>query len=1341
MGAEQSRGQRSVEEFQSTNQCFRSVVKNRRLSIDIVEMPGKIQQLTMADFQELADLESITLEDRSIESIEDGVFEKVPGLKKLKLERNALKTLTVKTFFGLANLEELYLGENELTTIENDWFKELKKLIKLDLHGRTLTTLKEQAFAGLDKLVYLDLSGNCIASCSARPFQHLASLETLVLNNNRLRVLERSMFSGMSSLTDLELKDNGIQSIEVSAFEGLTALSNLNLQRNKITNLDSGCFEGLESVAKLFLHNNEIVVITPRAFKGLSALSELSLCANKINRIEVDGFAGLGSLSEIHMDKNPLFEINRASFAALTGLSKMDMNEILIPSFPSFVFADLVNLLELDLSNSNIVEIQSKTFAELESLLKLDLSKNKITHIVAHDTFVGMTSLQKLNLSNNKIEKLNVESLASMSALREIYVDGNPLRCDARFYENLGDSLKRLYVAVSNPSSDEETRSFLTSFHVIVVPNQQLFKKMKSTAGNVSDINRLVTLLAPALNMRAKVREQLLEIEFRTLGDRKSDDEENEGGQATAQTSIEIKRGKLIALQDADFIKFPALSDFLTIIEADPNINHVLKDFNTAELLNMSSRLQKRTDSLEEEMGVSFSDDVTLKFRQVCALFIFNEQDALALSFLMEMLKAKDNEAFHKGLFESAILKFGDIPDNVRTRYLTVMNVLAKNCSSEEVISNLETSPSVRAMQPEEIRDICLSYIEGSKYPLIAALESFRFFLLLAANYSDPTFDTCAAQFMEKAHEVVVAMPNTQLAFLIMCQENDRGIKALEFAFKNKFSIFFGHPKVKKVFEEYATVPDFMKIEDTNRKVDSLKVKMIEKADHYFTTPMVKFAVRIISSIIFLLLFLIYLAQDDSKGLHDGFTGLEIVLYVFAGSILLEESSQLRDKGFDYFSSGWNTLDMTSIALFFIMIIVHLVGLFDPKSDPDADDTIAGIVDTTFNIAAGANILTLALRFLNIFRWHRKFGPMLRIVLEMVSDILVFVAFLLVILVGFSFAFFFVLRRFDLDGYTSVGVTISTMFFAFIGDFDSDVFYCTKYDYTSDDYCDSDWAVEHAKYQNDGLFGFIYALFVLYILSSLVTLLNLLIAMMSTTYDRVKETSEYEYMFLRCDLIHETHQEKAILPPPFTILVYFCHFMFYLLTPCMNMCCAHHEKRMKEQLEGTKAGSELAMLEERRETLDSGDDLKEEASNNEGWYCSVCYTYNFDDEARKVWRKYLKHACKGYNRNYAEMLPQDIVICRTCCQLKNDMTKSEMIKQRISILLWKMFVFPIRSVLFLPQLVISLIGRYVFTTRMSKLIYLVWKTNLRLHRIWFLLLVLSILQTHRKSSLQVLETC
>ena len=158
--------------------------------------------------------------------------------------------------------------------------------------------------------------------------------------------------------------------------------------------------------------------------------------------------------------------------------------------------------------------------------------------------------------------------------------------------------------------------------------------------------------------------------------------------------------------------------------------------------------------------------------------------------------------------------------------------------------------------------------------------------------------------------------------------------------------------------------------------------------------------------------------------------------------------------------------------------------------------------------------------------------------MNMLSDIANFFIIWILFFVGGSFAAYYIIGG-DLQDEVALGTLSSVMFYIFktlIGQQDWDK---TKSIENTDD-PDNEFEVFDETRSN-----MLQSLLFFYSIFGTILLLNLLIAMMASSYDRVQNISLQELNKQKIDTIYELDRSRAIITPPFNVLAYTCYAYWY----------------------------------------------------------------------------------------------------------------------------------------------------------------------------------------------------
>ncbi len=250
--------------------------RTRTVQDEIVNTLSGVSRCEDVTADHLANLITLDLGRRNINSLKAGDFAGLSKLQNLYLQNNRLTDLPATLFNDLSNLQNLYLQQNRLTDLPATLFNGLSELQTLNLYGNALTSLPATLFNGLSKLRVLNLgaNGNIKDKSLTMPatlFNGLSNLESLDLTHNHLTSLPATLLNGLSNLQGLDLSDNHLTSLPATLLNSLSNLESLDLSDNHLTSLPATLLNGLSKLKHLLVQNNPALTSLPAGlFAGLA---------------------------------------------------------------------------------------------------------------------------------------------------------------------------------------------------------------------------------------------------------------------------------------------------------------------------------------------------------------------------------------------------------------------------------------------------------------------------------------------------------------------------------------------------------------------------------------------------------------------------------------------------------------------------------------------------------------------------------------------------------------------------------------------------------------------------------------------------------------------------------------------------------------------------------------------------------------------------------------------------------------------------------------------------------------------------------------------------------------
>ncbi|XP_077774685.1 transient receptor potential cation channel subfamily M member 8 [Podarcis muralis] len=316
----------------------------------------------------------------------------------------------------------------------------------------------------------------------------------------------------------------------------------------------------------------------------------------------------------------------------------------------------------------------------------------------------------------------------------------------------------------------------------------------------------------------------------------------------------------------------------------------------------------------------------------------------------------------------------------------------------------------------------------------------------------------------------------------------------------------------------------------------------------FFTSPFVVFSWTVIFYIAFLLLFAYVLLMDFQKEP----TMLELILYVLVFILLCDEWYM---NGSKYFSDLWNVMDTLGIFYFIIGIVFRL------HSSNEASWYSGRVIFCL-------DYIIFTLRLIHIFTVSRNLGPKIIMLQRMMIDVFFFLFLFAVWMVAFGVARQGILRKNEHRWEWIFRSVVYEPYLVMFGHYPTDIDgttlegdQCTVTGNESKPLCvevDSNNVPRFPEWIT-------IPLVCIYMLSTNILLVNLLIAMFGYTVGSVQENNDQVWKFQRYFLIQE-YCNRLTIPFPFVIFAYIYMVMRKLLKCCCkneckqpSICCSKNE--------------------------------------------------------------------------------------------------------------------------------------------------------------------------------------
>ncbi|XP_078677983.1 leucine-rich repeat neuronal protein 1-like isoform X2 [Branchiostoma floridae x Branchiostoma belcheri] len=302
--------------------------------------------------------------------------------------------------------EVLLLQVNNIASL-GDSLSPLENLTELDLSQNDISDIDQNWFTGLKQLGKLQLQQNWISGVKSQDFLPLSNLRELHLDYNQITSLDDLAFMGLQALQQLNLNGNNLTSVGRGWLEEVPRLKILHVGDNPITMLEDGNFQPLYNLEHLILSGAGMVDLSPGVFHGLQNLRSLHLQNNRFMKMPSAAIQKVPSLQFLELDYNPIVKITSHQIIKLPQLVQLQLNHM-----PKLTIVD------------------NGAFQNLPNLRRLELSHNPMLSYLHQDSFRGLPNLEILLLNNNALTALYEDIVHSLPSLKQVRLEGNPLRCD-----------------------------------------------------------------------------------------------------------------------------------------------------------------------------------------------------------------------------------------------------------------------------------------------------------------------------------------------------------------------------------------------------------------------------------------------------------------------------------------------------------------------------------------------------------------------------------------------------------------------------------------------------------------------------------------------------------------------------------------------------------------------------------------------------------------------------------------------------------------------------------------------------------------------------------------------
>ncbi len=540
---------------------------------------------------------------------------------------------------------------------------------------------------------------------------------------------------------------------------------------------------------------------------------------------------------------------------------------------------------------------------------------------------------------------------------------------------------------------------------------------------------------------------------------------------------------------------------------------------------------------------------------------------------------------------------------------------------------------SLAALSAQEITQISSFCLKQSYFPVNEALALHITCSRLGKKMANTDLVLAGSSLLDVSSNIIENMPSRELSAMLLLQkpnQNFRSRNVIDLISSFEIKKICDSSKVSLtldlMFKSKMLKPHSGEKKGFSKAIQSLFSSTyfsafdISKFNHHlFFAPMMEASVRLWCTLLCIaLIFSLALFPDDD---FFAFTVLGFV----GGSSLLEEFYEFMNNPGEHFQSFWNIVDF-GISASSICALALRISYFSFNGTD-----VMYFLYKFFIVISG---ICFSFRLLSFFRLSNTMGPLVIIFVKMFNDLFRFLFLSFVLLVAYAIGMTALLSDYSAEigtGYfDSFGNSFLTLVYSLLGNYSTDSF---------------------SNLESSIVYSIVNALFIAFLITHVIMLINFLIAMMSTTFTVIYEDSHTEFKFLKLEMIRESYTSRLRLPPPFTIISECVDLFISAVSSVWKLLCFASKKGRR--------------------------------NINTGWYCKHCLAFNGLEKftVREAAVSILQSESLVENPHLAHQISllfsDDQLACRNCYNPCSKGKFRERVQSNLSRMLWGLSILPV----------------------------------------------------------------
>jgi len=598
--------------------------------------------------------------------------------------------------------------------------------------------------------------------------------------------------------------------------------------------------------------------------------------------------------------------------------------------------------------------------------------------------------------------------------------------------------------------------------------------------------------------------------------------------------------------------------NFNTLISTDycvprpnPLSGHALKG-DALRLAHMSfirsnaNKLILRQQALDNRQAKNFEDEYSWKFKELPQSLQYANMSiygACLAKLVVHCLLSKQLEPL----------------------WLTLAFVVSGMTATESLQIVEEHRTDLAKVKEMEHLDLVLtSMIEAADYTIAMALYLSDYMTSNAENdlSRSADFEKVANKYIQIASELVASVESDHLLSLLLETPTDIAhLSVFEIAIKYGISDFMDNSRIQMLMTHMWSEFEFLDPSKNFRTQDIALFELIslltKQPAKFYYCPVGRYWVESVMYMAYVCV-VSAVVYETNYDLSSPISTLEWTMWIFNAGFIIGEITQMAFDGLGYLTDVGNVFDVLIMINWALLAMCRFAckNVYSDSEQCNASTTLSYHDGFTVEDAHTRNrpavmlystifcaqICILWSRVCLIFSTNRNVGPFVSMIPGMVTDILKWAFVLSIFYIGYSFGTYFLIAG---DVTEACGVDDGSLdTFSVVAEYNFILLMGQ-----------SEWSVLEANDCMSPGRSLVVKLYMYgFSILGTVLLLNLLIAMMASTYEKIREGTAKQVNFARAEETFGMSHSNAIIPPPLNVIVFALSILWFAAEFLLMLC-------------------------------------------------------------------------------------------------------------------------------------------------------------------------------------------